>query len=92
MGDELMRHVRFMECGASMFGKRRRLERLLRNAGADRPDCIYVGDHSNDAEAARDAGIAFGAVHWGYASAECLERFTPALRLSSVADLALIAA
>ena len=91
MGEDLMRHVRLMECGASMFGKRRRLERLLREAGVGKADCIYVGDQSNDAEAARDAGIAFGAVHWGYASADSLERFGPALRFRGVADLRLIA-
>lgn len=91
MGDELMRHVRHLECGASMFGKKRRLERVLRAAGADRGSSIYVGDQSNDGEAARDAGIAFGAVHWGYASEESLERYGPALRFRSTADLQLMA-
>jgi phosphoglycolate phosphatase len=92
LGEDLMRHVGFMECGASMFGKRRRLERLMRNAGADPQGCIYVGDQHNDAQAARDAGIAFGAVDWGYASADSLARFAPALRFRSAAELRLIAA
>jgi len=92
LGEDLMRHVRFMECGASMFGKRRRLERLVRAAGVARQGCIYVGDQSNDAEAARDAGMAYGAVDWGYASPESLSRFAPTLRFRRVEDLALIAA
>jgi phosphoglycolate phosphatase len=50
-----------------------------------------VGDQSNDGEAARDAGVAFGAVDWGYASADSLARYSPALRFRSVADLELIA-
>jgi phosphoglycolate phosphatase len=91
MGDEFMRHVRHLECGASMFGKKRRLERVLRAAGLDRGCCIYVGDQTNDGDAARDAGIAFGAVQWGYASRESLERCGPALRFRGVADLQLIA-
>jgi phosphoglycolate phosphatase len=91
LGDTLMRQVRFMECGASMFGKRRRLERVLRAAGVEPGHCIYVGDQSNDGEAARDAGVAFGAVDWGYASADSLARYSPALRFRSVADLELIA-
>jgi len=27
---------------------------------------IYIGDQTTDAEAARGAGVAFGAVAWGY--------------------------
>lgn len=91
MGQQLMQHIRFMECGASLFGKRRRLERVLRAAGVDRSASIYVGDQTNDGEAARSAGIAFGAVQWGYASGESLERYGPALRFRGVADLQLIA-
>ncbi len=92
MGEELMRHIRFMECGVSMFGKKRRLDRVLRAAGVDRGSCIYVGDQTNDGEAARDTGIAFGAVQWGYASGESLDRYAPALRFRNVGDLQLIAA
>lgn len=91
LGESLMQHIRFMECGASMFGKRRRLERVLRASGVDRASCIYVGDQTNDGEAARDAGIAFGAVQWGYASSESLDQYAPALRFRAVADLHLIA-
>jgi phosphoglycolate phosphatase len=91
LGEQLMGHIRHLECGASMFGKRRRLERLVRAAAVDRRSCVYVGDQPTDGEAARAAGLAFAAVHWGYASAESLERCGPALRLRSVADLRLIA-
>jgi phosphoglycolate phosphatase len=87
MGDEFMRHVRHLECGASMFGKKHRLERVLRAAGVDRGSCIYVGDQTNDGEAARDAGMAFGAVQWGYASGESLDRHAPALHFHAVSDL-----
>ena len=91
MGGEFMRHVRHLECGASMFGKKRRLERVLRAAGVERGSSIYVGDQTNDGDAAREAGVAFGAVHWGYASEKSLERCGPALRFRNAADLQLIA-
>jgi phosphoglycolate phosphatase len=91
LGDELMSHIRFIECGASLFGKRSRLQRLMRAANMPKADCIYVGDHPNDGEAARAAGIAFGAVHYGYASAQSLERCGPALRFRHAAELQLIA-
>jgi phosphoglycolate phosphatase len=91
LGEELMRHIGFFECGVSMFGKRRRLERVLQSAGVSREACIYVGDQTNDGEGARAAGVAFGAVLWGYATEESLERYGPALRFRRVADLRLIA-
>lgn len=91
LGEELMRRFRFLECGASLFGKQQRLERMVRAARVDRTAAIYVGDQGVDAEAARAAGIAFGAVHWGYATIESLARYLPALSFRQVPDLRRIA-
>jgi phosphoglycolate phosphatase len=60
--------ARFLDlhCGSSLFGKGVRLRRLL---AADRipPEAaIFVGDEIRDLKAAEQAGIAFGAVGWGY--------------------------
>jgi len=87
MGNDVMRRFRFSECGASLFGKRRRLERLVKAAGIEATSAIYVGDQGVDAEAARDAGMGFGAVHWGYASAGSLEKYAPSLSFREAADL-----
>lgn len=56
------------ECGASLFGKHRRLLRAADRLGVPPGQAIYVGDHPTDADAARAAGMAFGAVTWGYAT------------------------
>lgn len=91
VGDERIRQIEHIEARASLFGKRRRLERVLAATGVAPHEAIYVGDQTTDAEAAHAAGIAFGAVHWGYASADLLERLSPAMSFRTVADLRYIA-
>jgi phosphoglycolate phosphatase len=65
-------------CGASLFGKRIKFRQVLRRSGVGADDAIAIGDELRDAEAARRAGIAFGAVAWGYTSIDALQAVTPA--------------
>ena len=62
------------ECGMSVFGKAARLRKVLRQASVLPEHALYIGDQGLDAEAARKAGVAFGAVSWGYAPIEALRR------------------
>ncbi|WP_435608310.1 HAD hydrolase-like protein [Pseudomonas knackmussii] len=64
------RHIRAFECGVSIFGKASRLRRVIRQFGVAREEVIYIGDQPTDGEAASTAGIAFGAVAWGYGTYE----------------------
>ncbi|AGZ35476.1 haloacid dehalogenase [Pseudomonas sp. SWI6] len=64
------RHFRAFECGASIFGKASRLRRVMRKCGVTPEEVIYIGDQPTDGEAASAAGIAFGAVAWGYGTHE----------------------
>jgi phosphoglycolate phosphatase len=80
----LMAHV---ECGASMFGKRARFRRVLRRSGIPAAQAISIGDEIRDAEAARAAGIDFGAVAWGYTSPASLRAQSPALFFDTVDDI-----
>jgi phosphoglycolate phosphatase len=91
LGDAHCRRMGHFECGASMFGKKRRLLRVLRAAGVPATKAIYVGDQIPDAEAARAAGIDFGAVAWGYATRASLEAQRPAVVFDTPADLARLA-
>jgi phosphoglycolate phosphatase len=91
VGSEAMQLIRHIESGASMFGKRRRLERVLKTLKIAQQEAIYIGDQAVDAQAARAAGIAFGAVRWGYATAAMLDRQAPAMTFGSVSDLQRIA-
>lgn len=53
-------------CGASLLGKRSKLRSALRRAGVPAGAALSIGDEIRDLEASRAAGIAFGAVSWGY--------------------------
>ena len=75
-------------CGASMFGKDLKLRKVLRRAGVKGNEAIYIGDEIRDGTAARKAGMAFGAVSWGYNRVDALQKENPDLVFESVADIA----
>lgn len=81
---QLFRHF---ECGMSMFGKKASLRHVLKKTCTPAGDAIYVGDQTVDCEAARKAGVAFGAVAWGYATIESLREQRPDEEFGNVADL-----
>jgi phosphoglycolate phosphatase len=64
-----------------------RLTRLLRRAGVAREQAIYIGDEVRDIDAARRAGMAVGAVTWGYNDASVLRRHGPDLLFERVEDI-----
>ncbi len=66
-------------CGASLFGKAAKYKAVLKRTGTAARDAISIGDEVRDGEAARQAGIDFGAVSWGYASVEALRQAGPVL-------------
>jgi phosphoglycolate phosphatase len=88
LGDDHWQRLVHVECGASILGKRRRIARVLRATGVEPIRAIYVGDQITDAEAAHAAGVAFGAVAWGYATRASLEQLQPAHLFDAVEDLA----
>jgi phosphoglycolate phosphatase len=75
-------------CGAALLGKGPKLRAVLRRAGVPAGRALYVGDEVRDAEAAREAGLAFGAVTWGYARPEALLAARPAHVFASAAEIA----
>ena len=50
---------------------------------------IAIGDEVRDIEAARAAGMACGAVAWGYAAPETLRALRPDLLFERMEDIAL---
>lgn len=87
LGPENTAHIRFFACGASLFGKAAKFRRVLRQSGVAARRAIAIGDEVRDAEAAAETGLAFGAVTWGYATAELLRRHQPTLVFDSVAAI-----
>lgn len=72
MGDETASLFAHFNCGASLFGKAAKIRKTLKAAKVRPENAVYIGDETRDAEAARQAGTAFAAALWGYASREAL--------------------
>jgi phosphoglycolate phosphatase len=64
--------ISLYECGVSLLGKASRFRRILRRSGVPADRAICIGDEIRDLDAARKAGIAFGAVTWGYTAPAAL--------------------
>ena len=87
IGPELLPLFLHLDCGASMFGKAAKLRTMVRRAGVSAAETIYLGDEVRDAEAARSAGVDFGAVAWGQHRIEALAAENPALVFHAVEEL-----
>jgi phosphoglycolate phosphatase len=88
LGDDARLFTQF-ECGAALFGKRRRLRRVVQGSGVSGERVLCVGDEVRDIDAAHAEGLDFGAVGWGYAKPEALRARAPKLMFGSVAEMAM---
>jgi phosphoglycolate phosphatase len=76
-----------LECGISILGKASKVRRLLKRLAVPPAEALFVGDEIRDAVAAREAGVPFGAVAWGYANLDALRAQGPARVFERVEDL-----
>lgn len=77
LGPEYAALVGRYVCGASLFGKRAKLRRLIQEGAYAPSKVIAIGDELRDLEAARLEGVAFGGVSWGYTAPEALAEAGP---------------
>lgn len=80
--------VRYYECGTSLFGKGPRFRRILRQSGVLPSEALCIGDEIRDLEAARQEGIPFGAVAWGFTNVEILKAYAPVEVFAEVGEIA----
>lgn len=80
-------HVSYFACAAGLFGKTAKFRRILDLTGISVDDAISIGDEIRDIDAAREAGIDFGAVAWGYTSAAALNARAPNFMFSRMDDI-----
>lgn len=92
LGPELSSLVQRFECGVSLFGKARRLRRVLRLLGCSAREAVYVGDELRDADATEEAGVAFAAVSWGFSHPDALREREPFALCADVDELAIVLA
>jgi len=88
LGERSFGRIRHLECGAGLFGKRPRLRKVLRAAGARPADALCIGDEIRDLHAARAEAIPFGAVTWGYTTAQALRAQAPDEVFTRVEEIA----
>jgi phosphoglycolate phosphatase len=77
----------YYDCAASLFGKPAKFRRVIRRARVAPAQVIAIGDETRDIEAARAAGIACGAVCWGYAAPQALRAHAPDFLFERVEDI-----
>jgi phosphoglycolate phosphatase len=88
LGAEAAALVEHYECGAGLFGKAAKFRKLVRRARVQPAQTLCIGDETRDIEAARAAGLASGAVVWGYARREVLAERAPTWLFESPDDVA----
>ncbi len=87
LGPDLAPLFQHFACSASIFGKAPKLRSVLRSSGIPASETIYLGDEVRDAEAAHKAGMAYGAVGWGYHALETLRAQGAAEFFDTPADI-----
>lgn len=75
------------DCSASLFGKPAKFRRVIGRAGGEPSKVISIGDEVRDIEAARNVGIACGAVCWGYAAPAALRALGPDFLFHQMKDI-----
>jgi len=80
-------HISYFACTAGLFGKTAKFRRILELTGISVDDAIAIGDEIRDIDAAREAGIDFGAVSWGYTSAAALNARAPNFMFTRMDDI-----
>ena len=88
LGPDHARLIAHYDCGASIFGKRSRLRKVMRHAKVAPSEAIYIGDQTTDHDAARAEKVAFGAVAWGYGDVDVLRAKAPEVTFGAVAEIA----
>lgn len=87
LGPDCAQFVSLYACGASVFGKTPKFRSVIRRAKVAKSEVISIGDETRDIEAASKAGIASGAVTWGYARPEILAEHKPTILFQSMAEI-----
>jgi phosphoglycolate phosphatase len=87
LGEDNSRRIRDYACGASLLGKASKFHAVIKRQGAIAARTIAIGDEARDIDAARKAGLAAGAVSWGYATVDLLRAHRPDYLFASMDDI-----
>lgn len=88
LGLALATRIDRFHCGSSFLGKARVLRRLVARSGIPPAAVLAIGDEIRDIDAAEAAGVAAGAVTWGYADPAALRARRPTFLFTTVDEVA----
>lgn len=88
LGPENVARFASFNCGASVFGKAPKLKSVMKKCRVASETALLIGDEIRDAHAAQKAGMAFGAVAWGYTNPEAMRALNPQEYFESMSDIA----
>lgn len=88
LGPEAAALIEHYACGAPLFGKAAQFRKVVKRARVKPGETLCIGDETRDIEAARQAGLACGAVAWGYARRELLASRSPTWLFETPDDVA----
>lgn len=88
LGQKTAAQFSHFDCGASLFGKAAKFRRVMKRSGIAATQTISIGDEIRDIDAARSAGIACGAVSWGYADPSVLRNYKPDFMFETFSEIA----
>jgi HAD superfamily hydrolase (TIGR01549 family) len=77
----------FVYSSRDIFGKARKMEKLLKKENLKKERVVYVGDETRDIEAAKKTGVRSVAVTWGFNSKELLLRENPNFLVANPSEL-----
>ena len=87
LGAELAGLVDHYGCGAAIFGKASKFKAVVKAARIAKDRVLCIGDETRDIEAAREAGLACGAVEWGYATRRALAEQCPTMMFAAMDEI-----
>lgn len=70
-------HFQFIHSETNLFGKQRKLAKVIKEHQIEKDRVVYIGDESRDVKAAKRNEIDVWAVTWGLNSKEALTKLNP---------------
>ena len=87
LGPDLAELIDHYGCGAAIFGKAAKFKAVVKASGIAKGRVLCIGDETRDIEAAREAGLACGAVEWGYATRRALADHGPTMMFAAMDEI-----
>lgn len=84
---QLQQFFKFIHTETSLFGKKRVLNKIIRQHKMDKSEVYYIGDETRDIDAAKSSGIQSVAVTWGFNSRAILQNKGPDFIFDSPVEL-----